>query len=353
MASMQAALLDRFLRLMNLTNVSPGVAPKTVRDRLNTLCARVAGEVHGVDIEKLQVGDMAAEWIKPSKPDKDQLTRTSGPKRTILYLHGGGYVIGSIETHRATVARLALASQADALIVDYRLAPENPFPAAVEDAEIAYQWLLDQGVAPNEICVAGDSAGGGLSLALLMQLRDKRRPMPAAAVLLSPWTDLAFSGMSHLTHKSADPIIALEGAMLAARHYLGEANPTDPLASPLYGNFKGLPPLLIHVGSNEILLDDSTRVAEKARAAGVDVTFKLWPDLPHVFHGFQFLPEAQEATDEIGAYVRETVPAAAKMELLTQRSGANTWQGVISRLQRFFWQLPGKLGFLRPPSRTM
>jgi epsilon-lactone hydrolase len=226
--------------------------------------------------------------------------------RVVLYLHGGGYVIGSPRSHRHLAAAIATAGQAAALLLDYRLAPEHPYPAAVDDAAAAYRWLLDQGIAPGQIVIAGDSAGGGLTVAALLALRDARLPQPAGGVCISPWVDLTCSGASYRTKAGADPIVQRTGVEEMARAYLGAAAPRTPLASPLFADLRGLPPpLLIHVGSDEVLLDDSTQLADRARAAGVDATLEVWDRMIHVWHWFlPMLDEAQDAVDGIGRFIR-------------------------------------------------
>ena len=202
------------------------------------------------------------------------------------------------------VSRIARASNARALSIDYRLAPEHPFPAAVEDATAAYKWLLAQGYKPARIVVAGDSAGGGLTLALLLAIRDAELPMPAAAVPISPWTDLEGTGESVRTRAARDVMVTQENLADSAKQYYGKHDPKDPLVSPVHANFRGLPPMLIHVGDAEILLDDATRVAKSAKLAGVDVELEVWDDMPHVWHVFaKILPEGQQAIDKIGKFV--------------------------------------------------
>lgn len=295
MASWQSKVLAGVLRILTRRPFDPAADPAVVREKLNRLALRIGGRRFDGRSAPVTIGAMQAEWVE---------TATSDPARTLLYLHGGGYIVCSPDTHRPMVARLARASGARALLIDYRLAPEHPFPAAVEDAREAYRWLLAQGTRPSQIVVAGDSAGGGLTLALLLALKARGEPMPAAAVTLSPWTDLAFTSWAHLTHEKRDPMLSVHGAMLAARHYLQDTVPTEPLASPLYGDYAGLPPLLIHAGTHEILVDDSRRVAEKAAQAGVHVELEVWDRMPHVFQAFPFLPEARRAVTEIGDFVR-------------------------------------------------
>jgi acetyl esterase/lipase len=232
--------------------------------------------------------------------------------RTLLYVHGGGYVIGSPTEYRDMVPRIARASQARAIAVDYRLAPEHPHPAAVEDAVSVYRGLLNQGVQPDQIVVAGDSAGGGLTLATCIAARDRGLPLPAAGVCISPWVDLEGIGASMLANHDRDPLVKKELVLGMAQAYLGGQNPRTPLAAPLYADLRGLPPLLIQVGTSETLLDDARRLAERAKAAGVDTTLEEWPDMIHVWHLFgSFLREAQEASDRIGEFVKERTGQAA------------------------------------------
>ena len=247
--------------------------------------------------EAVSAGGVKAEWV--SAPDADA-------GRAVLYLHGGGYVIGSINTHRSLAARLSRASKARVLVIDYRLAPEHPHPAAVDDAVAAYRWMLGQGLKPARIVVAGDSAGGGLTVATLLAIRDAKLPLPAAGACLSPWVDLEGIGESMTTKASADPIVQKAGLLLMAAAYLGGKDPRTPLAAPLYADLSGLPPLLIQVGTAETLLDDASRLAERARTAGVTVSYEPWESMIHVWHLFApMLDEGQQAIDRIGEFVRK------------------------------------------------
>jgi acetyl esterase/lipase len=249
-----------------------------------------------VKAEPTTVDGVPAEWV--TTPDVD-------PTRTVLYLHGGGYVIGSLNTHRDLAGRISRAAGARVLNVDYRLAPEHPHPAAVEDAVTAYRWLTASGQDPKRVAVAGDSAGGGLTVATLVALRDRKHPLPAAGVCLSPWVDLEGTGDSMTTCAALDPMVQKDPLVRMGRFYLGDLDPRTPLAAPLYADLSGLPPLLIQVGTAETLLDDSTRIAERARKAGVDVTLDVWDDMIHVFQAFApMLAEGQQAIDEIGEYLR-------------------------------------------------
>ena len=249
-----------------------------------------------VKVERVSAPVAPAEWLRPPG---------AAAGRVVLYLHGGGYVIGSPRSHRHLAAAVAVAGQASALLLDYRLAPEHPYPAAVDDATAAYRWLLDQGIAPGHIVIGGDSAGGGLTVATLLALRDARLPLPAGGVCISPWVDLTFSGASYRTRAAIDPIVTRPGIDEMARAYLGATAARTPLASPLFADLRGLPPLLIHVGSDEVLLDDAVQLADRAKAAGVDATLEVWDRMVHVWHWFlPMLDEAQSAVDGIGRFIR-------------------------------------------------
>jgi monoterpene epsilon-lactone hydrolase len=257
---------------------------------------RVFPTAADVAVETVTVPERPAEWLRPPGVPADAV---------VLYLHGGGYVLGSPRSHRHLAAALARAAGTPAVLVDYRLAPEHPFPAAVDDAVAAYRWLLGRGLAPGRIVVAGDSAGGGLTVALLLALRGLGLPQPAGAVCISPWVDLTCSGASYLTRQDVDPIVTHESVTTMAQAYAAAADPKAPLLSPLYGDLHGLPPLLVQVGSDEVLLDDALGLAERARAAGVEVALEEWPRMIHVWHWFlPMLDEAQQALDGIGAFVR-------------------------------------------------
>ena len=224
--------------------------------------------------------------------------------RVFLLLHGGGYNAGSPRTHRRLAADLSRATHLRVLSPDYRLAPENPFPAGVKDALLVYGWLLKQGITEDNIVIGGDSAGGGLALSMLLALRDAGATMPRAAVLLAPWTDLTCSSPSYNKLKKLDPIITRDGLREAGLQYAGKRNPAEPGLSPLFADLSGLPPMLIHAGEDEVMLDDSRIFAERARAAGVTVDFKSYPGMWHVFHASGTgIPEARQAIDEIGVYV--------------------------------------------------
>ncbi len=252
-----------------------------------------------VQTEAVDANGVPAEWVTAAGTEAE---------RTILYLHGGGYVIGSPATHRGLAARLSKAAAARVCVIDYRLAPEHPFPAAVEDATTAYRWLLTSGKAAGNIAVAGDSAGGGLTVAMLTALRDAGDALPAAGACLSPWVDMEGIGESMTARAGLDPMVQKEGLLGMAALYLQGADPRSPLAAPLYADLQGLPPLLIQVGTSETLFDDATRLAGCARAAGIDVTLEPWDEMIHVWHLFaETLPEGQKAIDRIGEFLRQHV----------------------------------------------
>ena len=248
-------------------------------------------------VEPVTAGGRPAEWIRPAGARGDA---------ALLYLHGGGYVIGSPRSHRHLAEALARAAGIACLLPDYRLAPEHPFPAAVDDALAAYRWLVEEKqIAPGRIAVGGDSAGGGLTVAALVAVREAQLPGPGAGICISPWTDLTCSAPSYQTKAASDPLVNLANVTVMAREYLGAADPRTPLASPLFADLGGLPPLLIHVGSEEVLLDDASRLAERARAAGVPVTIEVWEQMIHVWHWFlPWLDEAQTAVEKIGGFAR-------------------------------------------------
>lgn len=248
------------------------------------------------------VEDLPAEWITPPG---------SSAERLLVYFHGGSYNSGSINSHRSLVANIAASAKSRALTIDYRLAPEHPFPMALEDALTAYRWLLNNQLSPDQIVVAGDSSGGGLTLSLLISLREANEPLPAMAVCLSPWTDLTCTGETWETNAKHDIMLDRGTLKQSAELYLGEADPRNPLASPLHADLRGLPPLLIQVGSEEILLSDSTCFAERARNAGVDVTLEVWEGMQHEWHfAAQVLPEARQAIDHIGRFIETRLGSA-------------------------------------------
>jgi acetyl esterase/lipase len=252
----------------------------------------------GIEVVPTVVRDLTGEWIMPSRALKDKV---------IFFVHGGGYVSGSCSDHRIHVAKFVKGTNLAALLFDYRLAPEHPFPAALEDSVKAYRWLLDQGVLPGHIVFAGDSAGGGLCLATLLALRDKGLPLPAAAVALSPWADLKCTGASY--RSNAGKCLSPHGTWTAfSKHYVGGHEPDLPWISPLYGVLEGLPPLLIYVGGDEVLYDDAVSFAKKAKNSGVDVTLRVGEGLFHCYPVCApIFPEATQAMNEICLFIRMRV----------------------------------------------
>lgn len=250
--------------------------------------------------EPVDAGGVSAEWSRAPGIDES---------RVVLFFHGGGYNMGSIASYRDFTGRISRASAARVLSVGYRLAPEFPFPSAVDDAVAAYRWLRRQGAPADRIILAGDSAGGGLVLSALVALRDAGDALPAAAMCVSPSTDLAKEGQSMRTKADVDPVVRYDTSMAHALRYVGEKGDLKhPLASPLYADLHGLPPLLILVGTNETLLDDSTRIADKARTAGVDVELEIWDDMIHIWPFFAaILPEGQQAIERMGRFARARV----------------------------------------------
>jgi epsilon-lactone hydrolase len=301
--SLQAELVRVWLRWSMKRSNHPNVTIAERRRRIAAYERWVPRPARGIEMLDRALGGIPALRVKG---------RGTQPERQILFLHGGAYVTGSPTLYRHILWRFAVAAEAQVAAIDYRLAPEHPFPAAVEDAVAAWHGLLDESADPSRSVVMGDSAGGGLALALLLRLRDIGSPLPAAAVALSPWTDLAMTGNSLQQNGAADPMENPDDIPYLAACYLGDGgDPRNPYASPLYGDPTGLPPTLIQVGGDEILLDDSVRMAEGMRAAGCEVELEVWPRMPHVWHAFApVMPEARQAIARVGAFVRQHTTAA-------------------------------------------
>ncbi|MCY3709582.1 MAG: alpha/beta hydrolase [Caldilineaceae bacterium] len=302
MPSIRSQLFKFYFRVRNsrLLLDRPIADQRETMDRRGHKLLPMAEEMLAAPVDAFGV---PAEWIDLQNTRSD---------RAFLYLHGGGYFIGSCKSHRGFASHIARACRCRMLLPEYRLAPEHTFPAALLDARAAYRFLLAQGYTHDRIVVGGESSGGGLALALLQTLRDEGMPMPAGAVLLSPWTDLLGTGHSVQSRARQDPWLRPAGIPLLANRYRGSVPADHPLISPLYGDLKGFPPLLIHAGSDEILRDDATRLEAGARSAGVDVTSKIWMGMWHAFHAFYpWAPEAKLAHKEIGEWVvakTEAVP---------------------------------------------
>jgi acetyl esterase/lipase len=264
------------------------------RERLDAIGA--APPAPDIRVEAVDAGGVAAEW---------SLAPGSDGARVLMFLHGGGYCSGSITSHRGMVTVVGRAARVRTLAVGYRLAPEHPFPAALEDALAAYRFLLDRGIAPGKIAIGGDSAGGGLTLAVLTRLRDTGEPLPGCAWLVSPWVDLTMTGASMTEKAAVDPLIAKPYLEELASAYLAGADPAGPLVSPLNADLAGLPPLLVQVGSAETLLDDAVRIARKAAVADVPVSLEVWPHMIHAWHLWAAqLEDGRRAIASAGAFIR-------------------------------------------------
>lgn len=246
-----------------------------------------------VNVEKTDIEGIPAEWVAVPNAAQD---------RVFLYLHGGAYIMGSCNTHRSLAAKLSRSTAARVLVPEYRLAPENPFPAAMEDALLCYRWLISSGYKPEQIIIGGDSAGGGLTMSTLLSLKEAGDALPALVVLLSPWTDLTGTGESMETRAEADPWLSPEAARATPVLYIRDMDPRSPIVSSIYADLTGLPPMIVHVGNDEILLSDAARLVDRARESGVEVTFKVWDDMWHVFQTFE-IPEANQSIEEIGVLI--------------------------------------------------
>ena len=295
MASKQ---FDKFRQLLD-ANRPPDdrVNVESMRTNINAIGGRLGDGVSGTPD---QVGGIPGEWIVDDSADADR-------GAVLLYLHGGGYVAGSVDSHRNLLGHLATAMGCALFAADYRLAPEHPHPAPVEDAVAAYRGLVsDHDIEPGRIAIAGDSAGGGLTVATLLALREAGDSMPAAAVTISPWIDLEATGESATTRAAVDPMVSAGSLRLIARLFLGDdGDPHDPLAAPLHADLSGLPPMLVQVGDAEVLLDDANRLAAGIEAAGGEAILEVWPEMVHVWHGSAgYVPESDEAIARIGEYLR-------------------------------------------------
>jgi epsilon-lactone hydrolase len=303
------------LRQTLITDVAPHFAPGVPIEQQRQVLDGMGAQAQlpeAVTVERRPLAGLHTEWFSPPGCSTD---------RVLLHLHGGGYVMGSCTSHRALTSQLAVACGMQAALPEYRLAPEHPFPAALDDAVGAYVALLDGGIAPDRIVLLGDSAGGGLTLTTLCALRDAGTPLPAAAVLLSPWTDMTFSGESLRTRAEVDPWLTPELLDPMRQHFARAFDPKDPKISPLFADLRGLPPMLVHAGDHEILLSDSTRLVERAKEAGVTVELEVWPELWHVFHLFApVLPDANDALSKIGAFVRHRLESTGALHAARSRA---------------------------------
>ena len=258
--------------------------------------ARLVPVASGVELRRERVADLEAEWLTPPGHSEGKL---------LLYLHGGAYVLGSCDSHRHLVSHIAREAGVESLLPEYRLAPEHPFPAAIEDATRSYRTLLESGYAPGDIVIAGDSAGGGLTMATLLNLREVGLPQPALGCLLSPWLDLAAEGESIQTRRDEDPWFSPEDFPAVTRFYCSDEQLKTPLVSPVYADPTGLCPVYIQVGDHEILLSDSERLAQNIETVGGEVELEVWPDMWHVFQAFVLvMPESRLAVEKLGLRIR-------------------------------------------------
>lgn len=293
--SLRSYIFKKMINLSIKKIVGTNIEEK--RRILDTVSLKLTRVPKNITVKSVNIDKINAEWISNKRVMKGKV---------ILYFHGGAYVYGSTTTHKAMVARIVNASDVKALLPEYRLAPEHKYPAAIEDAEFVYQWLLQQGYDSGNIILAGDSAGGGLCIALALLLREKKEPLPAAIVCLSPWVDLTSSGESYKKKIREDPLFTPEGIRKGAQLYAGNEQLTNPFISPAIADLTGLPPLFIQVGSEELLLSDSEILAQQARIAGVNVTLTVWAGMWHVWQIIgNLLPESKKAIREIGEFVKK------------------------------------------------
>jgi acetyl esterase/lipase len=304
MPSFQHTLLRLSVENMRRTVNMDAAQIPTLR-RMLDLSASALYLPSGVQSKGLMLGDIPAEWLIP---------RQAHPRRVLLFLHGGGYAVGSLTTHRALAAKLALMAGCRALIIDYRLAPEHPFPAALEDAVMAYQWLLtSQGYAAEDVMLAGDSAGGGLCMALQLCLKSLEQPLPAGSVLFSPWVDMTFSGPEVLAHQPTDPVVQADQVQSWAKAYAVDYPLFHPMLSPLFGDLSGLGPILIQASDCEVLTDDAVRLANALVEAHTETHLQLWPGVLHVWQlCWRYVPESLDALVHAAAFMQKQWAKAAE-----------------------------------------
>ncbi|MGA7676098.1 MAG: alpha/beta hydrolase fold domain-containing protein [Rhizomicrobium sp.] len=305
MPSWQSAFFSRFSRMAkpHATDASTDIAE--LRRQYAYLSDRFGAVPREAVFEPAALGPVKGEWVR---------TANSSPRRLILYFHGGGYISGSPETHRALVAKLAHAAEASAFSAAYRLAPEYVFPAAVRDGIDAYRQLLGRGLEPHSIVLGGNGSGGGLAFSVLLAIRNAGLPMPAACVAMSPWADLSLSGWSVLQNARTDTALSWELLFVSARHYLKRTNPSDPYASPAFASFKDFPPIMVHAGSLEMLRDDASRLGDRAADAGVPVSVEIYDGMQHVFQANPYVPEARVSLQRLGQFIRSRTPTAREDE---------------------------------------
>ena len=282
-------------------NVNSTIGEKRQQMEIMSIGLKALGKTDDISLEAFEIQGEGNTSIDAVKIE----TGNENSDQHLIYFHGGGYSMGSLTTHTELMGRLSRTCEAKVLGVDYRLAPEHKFPAALQDGVSSYHWLLNQGVRPENIILAGDSAGGGLVMATLLSLKDSGVALPAGAILMSPWTDLSMTGESIQSRAEQDPMISLSDLTEFTNYYCNGNDTSNPLISPIYGEMSGLPPMLIQVGDYEVLLDDSRRLAEQARAAGVLVQYEVFEQSYHVFQAVPNLPESKNALASIGKFCQE------------------------------------------------
>lgn len=286
----------RFVSKQIMQRIKPDSDVQEVRRSFERMQARNR-KVHGVSVRATRIGGVDCEWLVPDGCDDAPV---------LYYLHGGAYIMGSPRTHRKMVSHIAKRAGVRALLPDYALAPEKPFPAGLNDCLLVYRALLGSGIEADDILIGGDSAGGGMAMATMLSLKDSGDDLPATAVLLSPWLDLTAQGDSTVTRAADDPWFSASGVRTVARQYCPEGELTNPLVSPVFADASGLPPMLVQVGDHEILLSDSTRLAGNIKNANGEITLQIWPEMWHVFQFFiGSMPESRRAIDDIAIYIRE------------------------------------------------
>lgn len=313
MPSIRARLTNRFLRLTAKSLWKPGVDLAKLRVHVVGVDRRMGRPTRELITESVEIAGVKATWVGPKALEE---------RGTLLYLHGGAWVIHLPRTYLRFAGELSLLTGMRVLLLDYRLAPEHPFPAAIDDCLAAYRWLLEQGYGQRPLAIAGDSAGGNLTAITLMRARDARLPLPDCAVMLSPALDITFSGPSVQYNAEADVMFTLGAGDLLPDLYCPGQLLTNPLISPLFGNWAGLPPLLFHAGSTEMLLDDSVRAQDRANLAGTPAEIKVFINLPHVFQVFRWLPEARPAVQEIADFIHRNAGRRAGMRALPEPATA-------------------------------
>ncbi len=284
--------------LRRLKKRSDYTNPQVARAKFEKLIGKWNKPLKGFTYQPDNADGVTGEWILPAGCDKTKV---------LLYFHGGGYFVGSTNTHRSLASQIAKNAGVSAFSINYRLAPEHPYPSAIEDCAKAYEWLLNEKkFLPQQICFGGDSAGGGCVIGTLCYLRDNGFALPKCAIAISPWLDHTFSGHSFPSHSEIDPMLLADGFPTVRDYYMQGVDPKAPYASPVFHSLKSLPPVMVHVGDHELLLSDSTRFAEKAKEDGVDVRLEVFPKMFHVFHAFwRVVPKAREANKKLGAFLKE------------------------------------------------